>query len=97
MKMGRRKCPRSYARCNGPQRLTVGLLHFEFTVEPLRGRGTPSYTDLMVQSESLCLAIEAKWTEPIYNSVSSWLHGKVKSASPDEMVRLLGRCSRGQS
>jgi hypothetical protein len=36
----------------------------------------------MVQSESLCLAIEAKWTEPIYKSVSSWLHGKVKSASP---------------
>jgi hypothetical protein len=51
----------------------------------------------MVQSESLCLAIEAKWTEPIYKSVSSWLHGKVKSASPDEMVRLLERCSRGQS
>jgi hypothetical protein len=47
--------------------------HFEFTVGQTKGRGKPSHTDLMVISEPVCIAIEAKWTEPPYESVASWL------------------------
>ena len=46
----------------------------------------PSHTDLMVRSGSRCLAIEAKWTEPIYPSVSEWLQGKTKGSSLDEGI-----------
>jgi len=62
---------------------TVGLpsdanLHFEFSVRPLAGRGGPSATDLMVRSGASGLAIEAKWTEARYDTVTKWLQsGKV--------------------
>jgi hypothetical protein len=52
--------------------------HIEFTVAPPRGRGKAPHTDLMVNSESRCLAIEAKWTEPTYPTVSKWPHGKIE-------------------
>ena len=48
-------------------------LNFEHMVYPLRGRGNPSYTDLMVISPQLAIAIEAKWTEPRYEAVGDWL------------------------
>jgi hypothetical protein len=48
-------------------------LHFEYTVGLPAGRGKASHTDLLVQSPSQCLAIEAKWTEPMYEPVSKWL------------------------
>jgi hypothetical protein len=48
-------------------------LHFEFTVPPPLGDGTPSHTDLMAIGGSLCMAIEAKWTEPLSESVKDWL------------------------
>jgi hypothetical protein len=41
----------------------VSSLHFEFTVDPQRGRGNPSHTDLLVRSRHSTLAVEAKWTE----------------------------------
>src|ERR1700730_11915089 len=47
--------------------------HFEFKVGQSKGRGKPSHTDLMAISEPVCIAIEAKWTEPPYESVASWL------------------------
>ncbi len=47
--------------------------HFEFKVGQSKARGKPSHTDLMVISEPVCIAIEAKWTEPPYESVASWL------------------------
>lgn len=48
-------------------------LHLEFTVNPLKGRGIASHTDLMVISSSGTLAIEAKWTEPRYPTVGEWI------------------------
>ena len=48
-------------------------LHFEFTVNPTRGRGRASHTDLMVRSERRALAVEAKWTEPPYDTVGVWI------------------------
>src|SRR4051794_24404723 len=48
--------------------------HFEFKVDhQSQGRGKPSHTDLMAISADACIAIEAKWTEPPYESVTSWL------------------------
>jgi hypothetical protein len=46
---------------------------FEFKVGQSKGQGKPSHTDLMVICEPACIAIEAKWTEPPYESVASWL------------------------
>ena len=48
-------------------------LNFEHTVYPPRGRGKPSCTDLMVISAEFVMAIEAKWTEPRYETVQHWL------------------------
>ena len=48
-------------------------LHLEYEVKPQKGRGMASHTDLMVISGECSLAIEAKWTEPRYKTVSNWL------------------------
>jgi hypothetical protein len=45
-------------------------LHLEFTVDPPKGKGRPSQTDLMVRWQADTLAIEAKWTEPRYETVA---------------------------
>ncbi|MDY0096508.1 MAG: hypothetical protein RBT80_27740 [Candidatus Vecturithrix sp.] len=48
-------------------------LHLEYKVNPPRGIGKASHTDLMVLSNTSSLAIEAKWTEPRYQTVGEWL------------------------
>ncbi len=48
-------------------------LHFEYALPVAGGRGKPSYTDLMILADGLAVAIEAKFTEPPYESVDSWL------------------------
>lgn len=48
-------------------------LNFEHTVNPPRGRGKASCTDLMVIGAEFVMAIEAKWTEPRYETVEDWL------------------------
>lgn len=48
-------------------------LIFEYSVPVQRGRGKASFTDLMVLSEDSAIAVEAKYTEPEYESVASWL------------------------
>jgi Domain of unknown function (DUF6946) len=48
-------------------------LHLEYTVRPPLGRGTSSHTDLMVIGGDRSVAIEAKWTEPPYADVGTWL------------------------
>ncbi len=45
---------------------------FEYEVEVGRGRGYPSCTDLMIVSPDTCIAIEAKRTEPHYETVAQW-------------------------
>lgn len=52
---------------------TAVQLHFEFTVSPPIGQGKASHTDLMVCTNDSCIAVEAKWTEPPYETVSDWL------------------------
>lgn len=48
-------------------------LCFEFPVPVQRGRGKPSFTDLMIIASSAAVAVEAKFTEPPYESVGAWL------------------------
>ena len=48
---------------------------FEFSVDVQRGQGKPSQTDLMITSHDQAIAIEAKYTEPRYEFVESWLGG----------------------
>jgi hypothetical protein len=48
-------------------------LAFEYTVPVQRGRGTASQTDLMLLTKQQAIAIEAKYTEPEYPTVESWL------------------------
>ena len=67
-------------------------LDFEHLVSPPRGKGKESHTDLMALSPEHAIAIEAKWTEPRYRTVRSWLG---KSANRKEVLHgwcdLLGR------
>lgn len=48
-------------------------LFLEYTVGPFGGRGKPSHTDAMLRAGDHALAIEAKWTEPMYPTVQKWL------------------------
>ena len=48
-------------------------LHLEYKVKPPKGSGKASHTDLMVISDESSLAVEAKWTEPRYETVGEWL------------------------
>jgi hypothetical protein len=52
-------------------------LHFEYEVAPPGVEGNPSQTDLMALSDQCALAIEAKWTEPRYPTVSARLKSRV--------------------
>jgi hypothetical protein len=58
------------AGCGFPQNPD---LHFEFKVPPPLGEGKASHTDLMAIGGSLSMAVEAKWTEPLSQSVKDWL------------------------
>ncbi|WP_367014015.1 hypothetical protein [Bremerella sp. JC817] len=50
-------------------------LTLEYKAGPFAGRGTASHTDVMLQKAEQSLAIEAKWTEPMYETVEKWLAG----------------------
>src|SRR5438046_1368623 len=45
-------------------------LFLEYTVRPPKGRGKASHTDVMLKSGNHALAIEGKWTEPMYETVA---------------------------
>lgn len=57
----------SLNRPNNPE------LHLEYKVRHRHGRGRSSYTDVMVIDGEAATAIEAKWTEPEYDTVGKWL------------------------
>jgi hypothetical protein len=46
---------------------------FEHQVKPPKGGGTPSHTDLMFEWATHAIAVEAKYTEPHYETVKQWL------------------------
>jgi hypothetical protein len=59
-----------YINVNAPA--TVNAC-FEYTVPVQGGKGKASHTDLMLFSKKHVVAIEAKYTEPPYDSVQKWL------------------------
>jgi hypothetical protein len=65
-------------------------LHLEYQVKPFKGKGKASHTDLMViqpGAPKRSIAIEAKWTEPRYETVSKWLGC---GTSPENRRNVLG-------
>jgi hypothetical protein len=64
-------------------------VHAEFTVAPVAGRGKASHTDLMLIRPGHALAIEAKWTEPPYETVGEWLLGGDSENSPANRQRVM--------
>jgi hypothetical protein len=82
------------AACQAPMPVDF---HFEFKVgHRSKGRGKPSHTDLMAISDTACMAIEAKWTEPPYESVASWLlKGTDKTNRKDVLQGWLALLSHG--
>lgn len=48
-------------------------LAFEYAVPVQQGIGKASFTDLMLVTPTQAIAVEAKYTEPEYESVSEWL------------------------
>lgn len=59
--------------CNMVGDLSVA---FERRIPSPKGEGRPSHTDAMVLSDHRALAIEAKWTEPRYETVAARLSRK---------------------
>jgi hypothetical protein len=49
------------------------VLSFESAVPVQQGHGKASFTDLMITTTNSAVAIEAKFTEPEYENVRSWL------------------------
>jgi hypothetical protein len=61
-------------------------LAFEQTVRSPKGEGRASHSDAMAISATYALAIEAKWTEPRYESVAARLKRKDSNGGSREFV-----------
>ncbi len=60
---------------------------FEYAVAARGGRGKSSFTDVMVKGPAAAVAIEAKYTEPAYESVRGWVKDP---AEPNRIAVLSG-------
>jgi hypothetical protein len=74
-------------------------LRFEHPTPVRRGKGKASYTDLMIISDAIAVAIEAKFTEPRYETVDEWL-GRAPSDNRlevlDGWLALINEATGGQ-
>jgi hypothetical protein len=50
---------------------------FEHETSVIKGKGRASCTDLMIISDDSCISVEAKRTEPPYETVLKWLGNSV--------------------
>lgn len=62
-------------------------LHLEYKVNPPIGKGKASYTDLMVRQQGDTLAIEAKWTEPRYDTIAEWRKKGERPKNKEKVLR----------
>lgn len=62
-------------------------VHFEYCVHVPGARGNPSQTDAMLIAGDTAIAIEAKWTEPRYETVAQRLKGRVEKLAREEPPR----------
>jgi hypothetical protein len=66
-------------------------VEFEYKVVPPHGKGKESHTDVMLWWGTTCIGVEAKYTEPHYQTVFDWLRAGTK---PENRRRVLaGWCS----
>jgi len=77
------------------RRLGVNListteLAFEFPVPVQKGRGKSSFTDVMIIGPDSAIAVEAKYTEPEYQSVRDWLGATTGSNREHVLAGWLG-------
>jgi hypothetical protein len=69
-------------------------LCFEYAVPVAGGHGKASYTDLMILAEGAAVGIEAKFTEPPYETVGSWLGPSATENRRAVLVGWLGLIGR---
>jgi len=62
-------------------------LHIEYKTDPTRGVGKPSQTDLMVKAAGAAWAIEAKWTEPRYETVAARVARDLDASNRRDIVQ----------
>ncbi len=63
-------------------------IFLEYTVGPFGGRGKASHTDVMLAAGKDSLAIEAKWTEPMYPVVKDWpKKGEIKTPNQQAVLK----------
>ena len=68
---------------------TDAKVHFEYCVASAKPGGNPSQTDALFTSDSTVWAVEAKWTEPRYETVAKRV-SKPESDGADPLVTLNG-------
>src|SRR5580765_6159854 len=61
----------------GCSEMPLGDLHFEYEV-PAFGGNMPSCTDVFYLSLTTAIAVEGKWTEPLYGTAAKWLEAATK-------------------
>lgn len=49
------------------------VMEFEHKTAPPKGQGKESHTDLMISWDNVCVGVEAKYTEPHYETVADWI------------------------
>ncbi len=49
------------------------VMEFEFKTPPPKGQGKESHTDLMISWNDVSVGVEAKYTEPHYETVADWI------------------------
>lgn len=85
-----RKVQASIGRAVGRDLSTATDFVFESAVPVQAGSGKPSYTDLLILSPTTAVAIEAKYTEPEYESVKTWLRDPPTSNRKEVLNGWLG-------
>lgn len=66
-----------------------GTVHFEYCVDSPKAGGNPSQTDALLMSDTTVWAIEAKWTEPRYETVAKRI-GKPEPDGADPRATVEG-------
>jgi hypothetical protein len=67
--------------------------HFEYATAVRAGSGKASFTDLMIVADNVAVAVEAKFTEPPYETVSSWLGKALNNNRTDVLTGWLNAIS----
>jgi hypothetical protein len=61
-------------------------MDFEHLTAPPKGKGRESHTDLMLSWNDVCVGVEAKYTEPHYPTVSTWLTSGTNPANREAVL-----------